>query len=202
MKFSGYHIPSGPFRVEQKINKSLFIASCDHVSSGKEARTFHDRIKSEFSDATHNCFAFVAGPAGSTADNGFSDDGEPRGTAGLPMLNTLIHSGVGEIAVVVTRYYGGVKLGTGGLVRAYSGTVKRLLNELPSTGKISGNIWKLIVEYKDIALVKRLISSSGGDILNETFTDTITIEAVIPSCEEDSFSRSLPYDIHSKIVSK
>jgi uncharacterized YigZ family protein len=94
-------------------------------------------MRSEFADASHNCFAFLAGPPGSTAQMGMSDDGEPSGTAGRPMLAVLQGSGVGDIAVVATRYYGGTKLGTGGLVRAYAGGVKSVLASLPLREKIA-----------------------------------------------------------------
>src|SRR5690606_7146777 len=90
-------------------------------------------LRAEYPDATHNCWAFVAGPPGDTASIGMSDAGEPHGTAGRPMLDVLLHSDVGEVVAVVTRYFGGTKLGTGGLVRAYGGAVQHALAELPTT---------------------------------------------------------------------
>ena len=107
-------------RVEQTIKRSRFICTAAHVTSPEEAKAFIDQIREEFSDARHNCWAFAAGAPGATAQVGMSDDGEPHGTAGRPMLTVLLHCGVGEIAVVVTRYFGGILLGTGGLVRAYT----------------------------------------------------------------------------------
>ena len=104
----------------------------------------------EFPDATHNCWAYVAGPPASTGRVGMSDAGEPHGTAGRPMLTVLLHSGVGEIAAVVTRYYGGIKLGTGGLVKAYGGAVLAALEALPRVERI---------DYVDAAL------SIGGHAL-------------------------------------
>src|SRR6185437_606076 len=101
------------------------------VSTPDEAQLLVRELDVEFSDATHNCWAYVAGPPGSTSRVGMSDAGEPHGTAGRPMLTVLLHSGVGEIAAVVTRYYGGTKLGTGGLVKAYGGSVQLALESLP-----------------------------------------------------------------------
>lgn len=195
MSNDNYTIPSGPFRIEKKINKSLFIASCDHVSSASEAKQFHDRIKAEYKDATHNCLAFIAGPAGTTTHNGMSDDGEPRGTAGHPMLTTLIHSSVGEIAVVVTRYYGGVKLGTGGLVRAYSGIVKELLGSLPVKTKLTGNTLILNFDYKETSQIKRHVVKVGGNIIEEAYTDTVRMTVLIPYSQEINFKKLLPFDV-------
>ena len=112
-------------RVEQTIKRSRFICTAAHVTSPEEAKAFIDQIREEFSDARHNCWAFAAGAPGATAQVGMSDDGEPHGTAGRPMLTVLLHCGVGEIAVVVTRYFGGILLGTGGLIRAYQGTAEQ-----------------------------------------------------------------------------
>ena len=115
-----YKIPATLHRTEEKIKRSRFIATVAHASTEKDVKTFISMIKKEFPDATHNCWAYVAGPPGDTARVGMSDDGEPHGTAGKPILTVLLHSEIGEIVAVVTRYFGGTKLGKGGLVRAYS----------------------------------------------------------------------------------
>jgi len=115
-----YAIPASRHRAEQVIDRSRFICSLASATSPDEAHAFIHEMNVEFPDASHNCWAFVLGPAGSTDRIGMTDDGEPHGTAGRPMLTVLTHSGVGDIAAVVTRYFGGTKLGTGGLVKAYS----------------------------------------------------------------------------------
>ena len=120
MSESRYPIPAGVHRVEETIQRSRFITTVSHAPGPTDAHEFVKQRRDEFPDATHNCWAFAAGPPGSTSHVGLSDDGEPHNTAGKPMLNTLLHSGVGEIVAVCTRYYGGVKLGTGGL-SAWSG---------------------------------------------------------------------------------
>lgn len=126
---SSYNVPDlAPgeiHREEEVIRRSRFIVSMARVQGPDQAKAFIERIRVEHPDATHNCWAFQAGPAGSTAFAGCSDDGEPKGTAGRPMLTVLLHCGVGEIAAVVTRYFGGTLLGTGGLVHAYQGMVKK-----------------------------------------------------------------------------
>src|SRR4051812_21661975 len=116
-----YPIPAARHRAELTIERSRFICTIAHAAEPDDAHAFIREMNAEFGDATHNCWAFVAGPPGDTNRIGMSDDGEPHGTAGRPMLTVLTHSGVGDIVAVVTRYYGGTKLGTGGLVKAYGG---------------------------------------------------------------------------------
>ncbi|MDO5530871.1 YigZ family protein [Sutterella sp.] len=123
--------PGGIHRAEETIKRSRFIVTMARAASPEAAHAFVERIRAEHPQATHNCWAFNAGAPGSTAQVGASDDGEPKGTAGRPMLTALLHSGVGEIVAVVTRYFGGTLLGTGGLVRAYQGSVKLGLEGLP-----------------------------------------------------------------------
>ena len=106
--------------MQETIQRSRFITTVSHAPAPTPAHEFVKQIRDEFPDATHNCWAFASGPSGSTSHVRFSDDGEPHNTAGKPMLNTLLHRGVGEIVAVCTRYYGGAKLGTGGLSRAYA----------------------------------------------------------------------------------
>ncbi|NOQ41074.1 MAG: YigZ family protein, partial [Desulfuromusa sp.] len=113
-----YPIPAEPLRCETEVKHSRFIASIEATDSTEAALNFISRIKQEFPDASHNCWAYLIGPPGSTDRIGLSDDGEPHGVAGKPMLTTIQHSGIGDIAVVVTRYFGGTKLGKGGMVKA------------------------------------------------------------------------------------
>ena len=119
--------PDRPHRTELLIRRSRFLAQCAHTPGPEAARAFVESIRRANADATHNCWAYAAGAPGQTARIGSSDDGEPHGTAGRPMLQVLLHCGIGEICVVVTRWFGGVKLGTGGLVRAYQDSVRENL---------------------------------------------------------------------------
>jgi uncharacterized YigZ family protein len=123
--------------VEQVERRSRFIATLGPAPDPERAQGFIRVVEAEFPDATHHCWAFVAGPPGTTAHVGMSDAGEPHGTAGRPILNVLLHSGVGEIVAVVTRYFGGVKLGKGGLGRAYGGAVRAALESLPTDRRVA-----------------------------------------------------------------
>lgn len=160
------------FRNELVIKKSRFIASVGHTKGVDEAEAFLNKIRREFPDARHNCHAFNAGRGNETAFIGCSDDGEPKGTAGRPMLNVLVHSGVGEITVVVTRYFGGILLGTGGLVRAYQDSVKEVLDKLPLKEPEDISELRFAAGISEIHLVEKLTVRYGAVITSRDFTDT------------------------------
>jgi len=168
-----YNIPalgqSDIFRVEEMIKRSRFITTIAHTPDVESAKAFVARIKEEFPDATHNCWAFQCGPPADTAHVGMSDDGEPHGTAGKPMLNVLLHADIGELACVVTRYFGGIKLGTGGLVRAYSGMVKLGLETLPLKEKVALADVQTIFDYSHITLFKRMLPEYEAEVIAEDF---------------------------------
>ncbi|MEC4090349.1 YigZ family protein [Pseudoalteromonas rubra] len=133
---SEYAIPSSTISHHEEIKKSTFIVHIAHTPTLEDAKAFIRAINEQYPDARHNCWAHIAGAPGGSHVLGFSDDGEPNGTAGKPMLNVLLGSGLGEITAVTTRYFGGIKLGTGGLVRAYGGTLNNALDTLPTQIKI------------------------------------------------------------------
>ena len=162
-----YPIPAARARAELVIERSRFLCTVSRAESPDEAHAFIKEMQGEYADATHNCWAFVAGPPGSTARIGMSDDGEPHGTAGRPMLTVLMHSGVGEIAAVVTRYYGGTKLGTGGLVRAYSAAVQEALARLERRERVETVDVRLRVAYPAFAAVRNLLPGHEGAVLEE-----------------------------------
>ncbi len=161
--------PGEIHRAEETIQRSRFIVTMARVSSHEEARAFVERIRQEHAHATHNCWAYVAGEPGSTAQIGASDDGEPKGTAGRPMLTVLLHCGVGEIAAVVTRYYGGILLGTGGLVRAYQGLTKLGLERLPVKTKVPSEVLTVHLSHRMVNVALRDIERTGAQILKKTF---------------------------------
>ena len=133
---SEYNYPAAPVFYQEEIKKSTFIVHIAHTPDLASAKAFIREIENKYSDARHNCWAHVAGNPGGSHVYGFSDNGEPNGTAGKPMLNVLIGSGLGEVTAVVTRYFGGIKLGTGGLVRAYGGSLNNALAQLTTTVKV------------------------------------------------------------------
>ncbi len=165
-----YPIPGTELhRYEEIIKHSRFITSIGHAPNADATRRFIDSCRAEFSDATHNCFAFIAAAPADTAGAGSSDDGEPRGTAGRPMLNVLTGSGIGEIVAVVTRYFGGIKLGTGGLVRAYSGVLSTALESLPQRWHVDVKSVRIIVGHPLVTTITRLIKEFEGTIISTDY---------------------------------
>ncbi len=159
------------------------------VRDPEEARAFVRRISAEFPDATHNCWAFAAGAPGSTTQIGMSDDGEPQGTAGRPILTALLHSKVGEIGAVVTRYYGGVKLGKGGLGRAYAGGVRLALESLPLARRIDRVRAILTFDYPAVDPVLQLLDRMEVLRTEENFGARIRIDARVPEDRLDALRR-------------
>lgn len=167
--------------MEETIRRSRFITTLGRAEDEDAARAFVDAVEAEFPDATHNCWAYVAGPPGSTARVGMSDDGEPHQTAGRPMLTALLHSGVGEVVAVVTRYYGGVKLGRGGLGRAYSGGVQLALGSLPVLEKVDRVRVGIRVGYPVVDVVLRLLDARGVDRVSERWGAEVELELDVPA---------------------
>lgn len=128
---SSYSIAADHICVEQEIKRSRFITDIAQAESKEHALAFIAQIKKREPEARHHCWAYIAGHPVQSIDRACSDDGEPQGTAGKPMLNVLQHKNIGEIVVVVSRYFGGIKLGAGGLVRAYSSAVQQAVEALP-----------------------------------------------------------------------
>jgi len=186
-----YKIPSKLYRTEETIKRSRFIATVAHAVTEEDAKAFISIIKNEFPDATHNCWAYVAGPPGDTARIGMSDDGEPHGTAGKPILTVLLHSEIGEIVAVVTRYFGGTKLGTGGLVRAYSGSVKNALAGLSIKEKRDVITLTAILDYSKITAVRQMIESFNSEIIEAKYEADVSFKIELPKNNKDSFIHAI-----------
>ena len=186
-----YKIPAKLYRTEETIKRSRFIATVAHAFTEEDAKAFISIIKNEFPDATHNCWAYVAGPPGDTARIGMSDDGEPHGTAGKPILTVLLHSEIGEIVAVVTRYFGGTKLGTGGLVRAYSGSVKNALAGLSIKEKRNVITLTAILDYSKIIAVRQMLESFNAEIIEAKYEADVSFKIELPKNNKDSFIHAI-----------
>lgn len=169
-------IPAAETRVELRVSNSRFIATIAPVFTVEEARAFIGRIRAEFADATHNVPAYVIGHGQSTTAH-CQDDGEPSGTAGRPILAVVQGSGLGDVVVVVTRYFGGTKLGTGGLVRAYGDAAREALAALPRAAKVATVTAMAEVPYTLLERARLLVESHGGVLMEETFAADITLTA-------------------------
>lgn len=170
----------GTGEIEEK--KSRFIASIAPVSAPEEANTFIAGIKKQYWDAKHNCSAYIIGDDGENMRS--SDDGEPSGTAGRPMLEVLAGEKITNVCVVVTRYFGGTLLGTGGLVRAYQGAVKEGLKSCSILKKIKGIILKVQCEYNDFAKIQYTSSEKGWFLQSIDYGEKISINMLIEATEK------------------
>jgi uncharacterized YigZ family protein len=185
-----YCVPASEARTELRVLNSRFIATGAPVFSVDEAKAFVGRVKEEFADASHNVPAYLVGH-GAAITAHCSDDGEPSGTAGRPALAVLQGSDLGDVAVVVTRYFGGTKLGTGGLVRAYSDAVRQLLTELPLARKVTATTLMVQVAYPLFERVRRLIGAHHGQVLEEEFAAKVTILALFAQTNIQPFESEL-----------
>lgn len=167
-------IPAQKTRAEIVVVNSHFIATVSPAFSVEQAREFIHTIRQEFPDASHHVPAFLIGHGNSVMAH-CSDDGEPSGTAGRPILAVLSGSGLGDVALVVTRYFGGTKLGTGGLVRAYTDAAKAVLNILPLAKKVPTHLVMVVVAYPLYERAKSLIDHSGAQLVDQDFGADVTL---------------------------
>ncbi len=171
-----YPIPAREARAEIQVLNSRFVATAAPAFTVAEARAFIARIRAEFADATHNVPAYLIGHGASVIAH-CHDDGEPSGTAGRPALAVLSGSGLGDIAVVVTRYFGGTKLGTGGLVRAYGDAVRAVLDVLPRAEKVPTHTLLIAAPYPLFERVRLAVEAHHGQILDEEFGADVLVTA-------------------------
>lgn len=157
--------------------KSRFIATVAPAETEEEALAFIEAMRKKYWDARHNCFAYVIGDRNELAR--CSDDGEPQGTAGKPMLDVLLGEKIHNTVVVVTRYFGGILLGTGGLVRAYSGAVKAGLASSVIITRIQGVKLEIAADYTGLGKIQYILGQRGIRILNSEYTDTVRLEVLL-----------------------
>lgn len=185
-----YRIPTVTQRIEIEVIKSRFIATAGFVPSVDAAKAFLADIRAEMPDANHHVYAFRVG-FGNSVNEGLSDDGEPSGTSGPPIMAVVRGAGIGDIIVVVTRYFGGTKLGTGGLVRAYSDAAREVLRDLPTALKIEKVLLGIELPYPLYELTLRLIEEHGGTVEDATFAGDVTVMARFPVKVLEAFSAAL-----------
>lgn len=185
-----YPVPAREVRTEIQVLNSRFIASAGPAFSVEEARDFVARIKAEFPDASHNVPAYLIGHGASVIAH-CNDDGEPAGTAGRPALAVLTGSGLGDVVVVVTRFFGGTKLGTGGLVRAYGDAVRAVLENLPRAEKVPTHTVLVATPYSLFERVRLAVEAHHGQLLDEEFAVDVTLTALFPVEHLPAFQAAL-----------
>lgn len=178
--------------------KSRFIAHVASVNSVEEAQQFIEGIKKKYWDARHNCSAFAIG------DNNMltrcSDDGEPGGTAGKPILEVILGSGIHNIVIVVTRYFGGTLLGTGGLVRAYTDAAQEGIRNSVIIEKIHGKKMRIQTEYTDLGKIQYLLAQQKVHIMDTEYTDAVVIYALFPDQNERQLKKELTEATSGRVI--
>lgn len=174
---------------EMEIKKSKFICHLKRVESEEEAIEFIDEIKKEHWKATHNCSAYTLGVNDDIQRA--NDDGEPSGTAGIPMLEILLKRKLKNVVAVVTRYYGGVKLGAGGLIRAYGGSVNMAVDKVGIVERQLQQLIDVTVEYPQSGHVEHSLRETGYTIQDISFTENVTYHCVIPLEAEEQFIQDI-----------
>ncbi len=178
-----FKTPSDVFEAEITEKKSRFIATIAPVSSEEEAVSFIKDMKKKYWNARHNCSAYIIGTQQQIVHS--SDDGEPQGTAGKPILSVLSGRKLYNVVAVVTRYFGGILLGTGGLVRAYSSAVEECLSNAVLKEMIEASRVKIEASYNDAGKLQYLFSQNNITILSADYTDIVTFDILLPAGTED-----------------
>jgi len=181
-----YLVPLTEIRREQIVVNSRFIATLAPAFSIDEARTFMKRIRTEFSDASHNVPVYIIG-GGNTVTEYFSDDGEPSGTSGKPALTVLRGSGLGDAVLVITRYFGGTLLGTGGLVKAYTEAAQSVVNVVERGQRVPVHVAMAAIPYNLLERIRLLVTKNHGKVVGEDYAGDITLTLQFPVENYEAF---------------
>ncbi|MBK9782530.1 MAG: YigZ family protein [Anaerolineales bacterium] len=185
-----YLVPLTEIRREQMVINSRFIATLAPAFSIDEARAFMKRIREEFADASHNVPIYIIG-GGNTVTEYFSDDGEPSGTSGKPALTVLRGSGLGDAVLVITRYFGGTLLGTGGLVKAYTEAAQSVVNVVERGRRVPVHVTMMAIPYNLLERVRLFVSKNQGKVLGEDYTGDITLTLQFPVDNFEVFQKDM-----------
>lgn len=184
---SSYVVPAKNGEMELVIKKSRFIARASHVQTKEEAKAVVAQARRDFPDARHYCWAYLLGNPAIASSASMNDDGEPSGTAGKPILNVIQHKNVGDVIVVVIRYFGGVKLGAGGLTRAYSASAEAVMSRLEVTEVRPMTILALTLDFSKEQFLRHWLDSNGAEVVKVSYGSGVNIEVNLPESVGDEF---------------
>ena len=176
------------------IKKSEFIAYAYPVSSREQAMFHVEQLRVKYADARHHCWAYIIGDPNNTTSAGFDDDGEPNGTAGRPILNVLQHKSIGNVIIIVVRYFGGIKLGAGGLTRAYAGSAQAAVDEMVLLPYVPMAQVQIIAEFATEAQCRYVVEDLGGHIDDVTYSKQVTLTVTLAEADIDSLKERLAMD--------
>lgn len=175
-----YAVPADSVEVEYEVKKSRFIARAAYADSREMALSILAQARLDYPDARHHCWAYLLGNPHCAASAAMNDDGEPSGTAGKPILNVLQHKHVGDIVLVVIRYFGGVKLGAGGLVRAYSAAAQLVMDELPTLQQEAMHQLRVMCDFSVEQNIRHWLGVQGGEVLIIDYAEQVDLELSFP----------------------
>lgn len=170
-------------RTQTEVKRSRFLATVARVDDEQQARDVIALVKAEFPDARHHCQAFIVDVPGAQPIERSSDDGEPAGTAGMPMLEVLRGAGLGNVVAVVTRYFGGTLLGTGGLVRAYSDAVASALLQAPRVRPQTRSLWSVVVPTGDAGRIQGALLNRGVTVVEAAWGEVVRLTLAVADAE-------------------
>ncbi|MGP4733348.1 MULTISPECIES: YigZ family protein [unclassified Psychrobacter] len=177
-----------------EIKKSEFIAYAYPVTSREQAMFHVEQLREQYPDARHFCWAYIIGDPNNTTSAGFDDDGEPSGTAGRPILNVLQHKSIGNVIIVVVRYFGGIKLGAGGLTRAYAGSAQAAVDEMILSPYVPMTQIQILTEFATEAQCRYMLESLGGHIDDVAYSKQVTLTATLAEADVESLKARLAMD--------
>ena len=186
-----YPIPTQQTVAEIEIKKSRFIAYARGVDSRADGMAWLEEIKTQYPDARHHCWAYLIGNPNCAANAGMGDDGEPSGTAGKPILNVLNHKGIGDVMIIVVRYFGGIKLGAGGLTRAYGQAAQAVMEILQTEQQIELDVLSVTCDFSLEQSVRHWLSLVEGSIESVDYAQKVTMKLSLPKPQTEYFIKKL-----------
>ena len=177
-----------------EIKKSEFIAYAYPVTSREQAMFHVEQLREQYPDARHFCWAYIIGDPDNTTSAGFDDDGEPSGTAGRPILNVLQHNCIGNVIIIVVRYFGGIKLGAGGLTRAYAGSAQAAVDEMILNPYVPMAQIQILAEFATEAQCRYMIENLGGHIDDVAYSKQVTLTATLAEADVENLKARLAMD--------
>lgn len=177
-----------------EIKKSAFITYAYPVTSREKAMFHVEQLREQYADARHHCWAYIIGDPNNTTSAGFDDDGEPNGTAGRPILNVLQHKSIGNVIIIVVRYFGGIKLGAGGLTRAYAGSAQAAVDEMILSPYVPIITVEILAEFATEAQCRYVVESLNGSIENVTYSKQVTLTVTLAEANIEHLKERLAMD--------
>lgn len=177
-----------------EIKKSDFIAYAYPVHSREQAMFHVEQLRVQYADARHYCWAYIIGDPDNTTSAGFDDDGEPSGTAGRPILNVLQHKSIGNVIIIVVRYFGGIKLGAGGLTRAYAGSAQAAVDQMTLSPYVAMTQVQILADFANESQCRYIIEDLNGRIDEVTYSKQVTLSVTLAEADIETLKERLAMD--------